>query len=92
MQQIPFKVGDIVKVSSRNVGEKKVHATAFEGIVIAFGSKGENRTFTLRKVASDKVAVERIFPVNSPSIENIKIIKSTNPRRAKLLYLRKNQK
>lgn len=89
MQQALFKVGDIVKVSTRDLQEKKVHPTAFEGVVIAFGSRGENRTFTVRKIASDKIAVERIFPINSSTIESIKVIKSGHVRRAKITYLRK---
>lgn len=88
MQQA-FKVGDMVKVTTRSLDEKKAHATIFEGIVIATRGQGSGRTFIVRKVSSAGVAVEKIFPLVSPYIENIKVIKSTRVRRAKLYYLRK---
>lgn len=87
--QLAFKIGDLVKVTTRTLDEKKVHATTFEGIVIATRGQNSGRTFTVRKVASAGVAVERIFPLASPYIESIKVIKSTKVRRAKLYYLRK---
>ena len=83
-----FKVGDLVRVTSRDTEDNKVHAAPFEGIVIALRGKDSGITFTVRKIATNKVAVERIFPLNSPAIEDIKIIKSGNVRRAKLYYLR----
>ncbi|MEK9147077.1 MAG: 50S ribosomal protein L19 [Patescibacteria group bacterium] len=87
MQQA-FKIGDVVKVTTHSGDEKKVHATTFEGMVIAARGKNSGRTFTVRKVASAGVAVERTFPLASPYIESIKVIKSTKVRRAKLYYLR----
>lgn len=88
MQQA-FKIGDVVKVTTRSPDEKKVHATTFEGMVIAIRGQNSGRTFTVRKMASAGVAVEKIFPLVSPHIENIKVVKSTKVRRAKLYYLRK---
>lgn len=87
MQQT-FKIGDVVKVTTRSGEEKKVHATTFEGMVIATRGQNSGRSFTVRKVASAGVAVERIFPLASPYVESIKVIKSTKVRRAKLYYLR----
>lgn len=89
MENTQFKVGDLVRVTTRNPEENKVHATPFEGTVITLRGQGTGRTFTVRKIASNKVAVERIFPINSPSIGNIKVIKGGHVRRAKLYYLRK---
>ena len=84
-----FKVGDLVMITTKDPQDNKVHATPFEGMVIAIRGDGEaNRTFTVRKLASDKVAVERIFPLNSPYIQTVKVIKETKVRRAKLYYLR----
>jgi len=83
-----FKVGDIVKVTTKDPQENKVHANAFEGIVISLRGEGTNKTFVVRKLSYDKVAVERIFPINSPYIQAVKVIKSTPVRRAKLYYLR----
>ena len=87
MQQA-FKIGDVVKVTTRSGEGEKVHATTFEGIVIAIRGQNSGKTFTVRKVASAAVVVERIFPLASPYIESIKVIKSTKVRRAKLNYLR----
>src|SRR3989344_4762444 len=84
-----FKVGDLVKVTTRDPKENKVHATPFEGIVISFRGTGDNKTFTVRRIGAMKVAIERIFPLKSPAIENIKVIKSNSVSQAKLYYLRK---
>src|SRR3990167_474004 len=84
-----FKVGDLVKVTTRDPKENKVHATPFEGIVISFRGTGDNKTFTVRRIGAMKVAIERVFPLKSPAIENIKVIKSNSVSQAKLYYLRK---
>ena len=83
-----FKVGDIVTVSTRDPQEQKVHANSFEGMVLSIRGEGTNKMFTVRKISYDKVAVERIFPLNSPYIQGVKVVKSTKVRRAKLYYLR----
>ncbi len=83
-----FKSGDVIRVSTRDYQDKKVHAAPFEGVVIAVRGQGEGKTFTVRRLAAGKVIVERIFPLNSPHIENIKVIKQNRVRRAKLYYLR----
>ena len=88
MTQAAFKVGDQVRVTTRNPEDNKVHATPFVGIVIAMRGMGSGKTFTVRKIADGKVAVERIFPLGSPIIESISVVKSGNVRRAKLYYLR----
>jgi len=84
-----FKTGDIVKVFTKDSASAKARATPFEGIVIAIGGGKDNKTFTVRKIASSQVAVERIFPLASPAVEKIEIIKKGNVRRAKLYHLRK---
>lgn len=89
VQNLDFKTGDIVKVFIKDIAESKAHATPFEGTVIAIRGQKGARTFTVRKVASAQVAVERIFPVHSPSIEKIQILKKGNSRRSKLYFLRK---
>lgn len=88
MQQAQFNVGDIVRVSTRDESEKKVHASTFEGVVIAMRGRDTGRTFTVRKIASGNVAVERIFPLASPYIQDIKVVKAGKVRRAKLYFLR----
>lgn len=84
-----FKAGDIVKVIFKIPKGAKTRPTPFEGLVISIKGNLQNRTFTVRKNASQRVAVERIFPINSPSIENIDIVKQYKVRRAKLYYIRK---
>ncbi len=92
MKSADFKVGDIIKVLTKDAQEKKVHASAFEGVVISFRGIGTDRTFMVRKRGADGVFVERIFPLGSPSIEKIELIKANNVRRAKLYYLRNKAK
>ncbi|OGD89870.1 50S ribosomal protein L19 [Candidatus Curtissbacteria bacterium RIFCSPHIGHO2_02_FULL_42_15] len=84
-----FKAGDIVKVIFKIPSGVKTRPTPFEGIVIAVKGDLTERTFTVRKSASQRVVVERIFAINSPSIENINVVKKSKVRRAKLYYLRK---
>ena len=85
-----FKAGDIVKVIFKIPEGAKTRPTPFEGIVIAVKGNLASRTFTVRKSASQRVVVERIFAIESPSIENINVVKKSKVRRAKLYYLRKH--
>ena len=89
MNAINFKAGDTVKVFTRNLQDNKVHAVPFEGVVISVRGESSDKTFTVKKLAAGKVAVERIFPLNSPLIEKITPVKQGKVRRAKLYYLRK---
>lgn len=91
MDKASYKIGDTVKVYTKDAQEKKVHASTFEGVVISTRGKGTDRTFTVRKKGADGVFVERIFPHTSPIIEKITVSKHSNVRRAKLYYLRNNQ-
>lgn len=88
--QKKYMVGDFVKVNYKIKEGDKQRLQAFDGIVMAVkGEKGQ-RTFIVKKDASDGIRVERIFPENSPWIESIKKLRSpkTRIRRAKLYYLR----
>ena len=60
----------------------------FEGIVISKKGSNVSKTFTVRKIGADSVAVERIFPLFSPNIDKIEVVKKGSVRRAKLYYLR----
>ncbi len=82
-----FRVGDTVRVDVKIVEGKRERIQAFEGTVIARKGAGISETFTVRKV-SYGVGVERIFPVHSPSIANIVVVKKGKVRRAKLNFLR----
>ena len=83
-----FSVGDKVKVLQKIQEGDKIRLQPFEGIVIAIKGEGENKMFTVRKIAAGSIGVERIWPLNSPWIENIKVLKQGKVRRAKLYYLR----
>lgn len=82
-----FRVGDTVRVDVKIVEGKRERIQAFEGVVIARKGAGISETFTVRKV-SYGVGVERIFPLHSPSIANIVVVKKGKVRRAKLNFLR----
>lgn len=82
-----FRVGDTVRVDVKIKEGKRERIQAFEGVVIARKGAGISETFTVRKV-SYGVGVERIFPVHSPSIANIVVVKKGKVRRAKLNFLR----
>lgn len=84
---LPFRVGDTVRVTMRIKEGEKERLQSFEGVVIARRGSGTRETFTVRKV-SYGIGVEKIFPLYSPLIEKIKVIKQGDVRRAKLYYLR----
>lgn len=83
----PFNIGDDVKVHIKVVEGDKERIQVFEGIVIARDGSKNRETFTVRKV-SYGVGVERVFPIHSPKIEKIDIVKSNRVKRAKLYFLR----
>ena len=82
-----FNVGDTVKVSFKVIEGTKERIQAFEGIVIAKKNSGIRETFTVRRV-SYGIGVERTFPLHSPKVADIKVIRKGKVRRAKLYYLR----
>ena len=82
-----FESGDTVNVHVRVVEGSKERIQQYQGVVIAFSGHGPKRTFTVRKV-SGNVGVERIFPMNSPKIATIEVVRRGRVRRAKLYYLR----
>ncbi|MBQ7373958.1 MAG: 50S ribosomal protein L19 [Clostridia bacterium] len=82
-----FSVGDTVKVSVKVIEGAKERIQAFEGIVIAKRNGGIRETFTVRRI-SYGIGVERTFPVHSPKVAKIDVIKRGKVRRAKLYYLR----
>ncbi len=83
-----FRVGDTVRVDVKIIEGKRERIQAFEGIVMARKGSGISETFTVRKI-SYGVGVERIFPVHSPKISKITVVRTGKVRRAKLNYLRK---
>ncbi len=83
-----FNPGDNVRVSVRVLEGEKERIQVFEGIVIRRRGGGTRATFTVRKVTYG-VGVERTFPLHSPMIERIEVVRRAHVRRAKLYYLRK---
>lgn len=87
-EDIPdFAPGDTVNVHVRVVEGDKERIQQYQGVVIAFKGSGAARTFTVRKV-SNGVGVERIFPLHSPKIAKVEVVRQGRVRRAKLYYLR----
>jgi len=101
ISQINFVPGDIVRVhqkikeidtSAKGKGNEKTRIQVFEGVVLGIKGRGDNKSFTVQKMV-ESIAVERIFPVNSPNIEKVEVkghLKG-KVRRAKLTYLRKKK-
>jgi large subunit ribosomal protein L19 len=88
-EDIPeFRPGDTVRVSVRVREGEKERLQAFEGVCIGRRGAGISETFTVRKVSSG-IGVERIFPLHSPNLAEIKVVRLGRVRRAKLYYLRK---
>lgn len=86
--EIPsFRSGDTVIVSVRVVEGEKERIQKFQGIVLEVKGGGINKTFRVRKI-SNGIGVERIFPIYSPMIQKIDVVRSGKVRRSKLYYLR----
>ena len=83
-----FSVGDTLKIQVKIVEGDKMRLQAFEGVVIARKGSGIQESFTLRRISYGE-GVERTFPLHSPFVEKIEVLKRGKARRAKLYYLRK---
>ena len=83
-----FEIGDLVDVHCRIREGNKTRIQIFSGTVISRKGRGINETFTVRRVVADE-GVERIFPIHSPNVVDVRPIRSGKTRRAKLYYLRK---
>ncbi len=89
LQERPeMKSGDTVRVHVKVIEGEKERIQAFEGIVIGQHRGGSRATFTVRKVSFGQ-GVERIFPLHSPVIDKVEVVRSARVRRAKLYFLRK---
>jgi large subunit ribosomal protein L19 len=82
-----FDPGDTLRVNVRIREGEKERIQAFEGVCIGRSGGGAGETFTVRKVSSG-IGVERVFPLHSPMLESIKVVRRGRVRRAKLYYLR----
>jgi large subunit ribosomal protein L19 len=86
-----FRPGDTVVVHYRITEGKKTRVQPYEGIVISKKGEGVSKTFIVRKMGADGVGVERIFPLSSPNIEKLEVLRKGKVRRAKLYYLREKK-
>lgn len=89
ISQIDFRPGDIIRVHQKITEGEKTRVQIFEGVVLKIKGTSGNKSFTVRKIVGD-IAVERIFPVNSPNIEKVEVkghIKE-KVKKAKLYHLR----
>lgn len=82
-----FRVGDTVRVDVKIIEGKRERIQAFEGVVVARRGGSVSETFTVRKISSG-IGVERTFPVNSPKLAQITVIRKGKVRRAKLTFLK----
>jgi large subunit ribosomal protein L19 len=83
----PFEAGDTVRVHVRVTEGSRTRLQAYEGVVIARKGGGLNESFTVRKISYGE-GVERVFPVFSPMVEKVEVVRRGDVRRAKLYYLR----
>ena len=83
-----FRVGDTVRVGVRVVEGNRERTQEFEGVVIRRRSSGINENFTVRRIASHGIGVERTFLLHSPRLDTIKVVRTGKVRRSKLYYLR----
>ena len=82
-----FRIGDTVKVNVRIVEGDKERIQAFMGVVIAKRGGGIHETFTVRRIVNNE-GVERVFPIHSPRVASVEVVRSGKTRRAKLYFLR----
>jgi large subunit ribosomal protein L19 len=83
----PFRAGDTLRVNVRIKEGEKERIQAFEGVCLRRHNSGATSTFTVRKVSSG-IGVERIFPVNSPILESVTVVRKGRVRQARIYYLR----
>ena len=90
-KETEFGVGDKIKVSQRIKEGDKERTQIFEGMVIAIKGREGNKMFMVRKIGAGAVGIERIFPIDSPTIEKISVVKKglAGIKHAKLYYVRK---
>jgi large subunit ribosomal protein L19 len=89
-KETTFGVGDTVRVIQKIIEKEKSRTQAFEGVVIAIKGRGMGKTFTVRRIGVQQIGIERIFPIASPFIEKVEVVRHgmRGVRRAKLYYTR----
>ncbi len=88
-KQLPhFRAGDTVRVHYKVTEGDKSRIQPYEGIVLSSRGEGMSKMFTVRRIGADSVGIERIFPLFSPNIDRLEVVKRGSVRRAKLYYMR----
>jgi len=89
-KEVEFGVGDVVCVHQEVREAEKIRTQVFEGMVIGIKGHGDGKSFTVRRIGAQKVGIERIFPVNTPVVKEVEVIRrgKRGVRRAKLYYTR----
>lgn len=89
-----FGIGDSIRVTQKIKEGEKTRLSSFEGIVISIKGREENQSFTVRRIGAAQIGIERIYPVSSPTIEKIDVLRSglKGVRHAKLYYIRNKSK
>lgn len=83
-----FRVGDTIRIGVKVVEGSRERVQDFEGVVIRRRGGGINENFTVRRIASHGIGVERTFPLHAPRLASLKVVRQGKVRRAKLYYLR----
>lgn len=86
-----FGVGDVVRVHQKiQESTDKFRTQIFEGVVVGIKGEGKRKTFTVRRIGAQKIGIEQIFPVSSPSVEKVEVVREgmKGVRHAKLYYTR----
>ncbi|HIC93523.1 MAG TPA: 50S ribosomal protein L19, partial [Anaerolineae bacterium] len=86
-----IRPGDTVRVHTRIVEGDRERVQVFQGTVIRVRKGGANASFTVRRIASHGIGVERTFPLNSPRLEKVEVLRHGHVRRARLYYLRERR-
>ena len=89
-KEAPFGVGDKVRVTQKIEEGGKERSVVFEGMVISIHGSGEGKSATVRRIGEQNIGIERIFPLSSPTLEKIEVVKkgTSGVRHAKLYYTR----
>ena len=87
----PIRAGDTVRVHLQIIEGDRERVQAFQGTVVRVKEGGINASFTVRRIASHGIGVERTFLLHSPRIEKVEVLRHAHVRRAKLYYLRKRR-
>jgi large subunit ribosomal protein L19 len=89
VKDVAVKVGDTVRVKTTVVEGNKTRVQTFEGIVISLRGRGENKTFTVRRIGNRQIGIERTWPLDSTAIVGLEVAKNAKKvRRSKLYFLR----